>query len=378
MERQMASIQRCVEVRPIPGADKIEVATVLGWECVVKKGSFQPGDLGIYIEVDSIVPEKPQFEFMRDRKWRVKTIRLRGQVSQGLFMPLDDFVAYGLGRVDEGQDVSRLLGITKYDPEEVTGPMFMNPKSKPWWFNILIRIPFLRKFLIKPVGGGIAFPSHLVPKTDEPRLQTFGPGFLEEFKDLPVSITQKMDGTSVTIIWHENKLSVASRNVWFPTKKNNVYWNMVEKIGLGKVLSRYLKGCAFAIQGEICGPSIQGNKYKLEETHLFVYGVYSITKQEYYNPGQLRQFVQLMRALSQGAHLTHVPEIGELTIREIGTTVEEWIKFATSKSTLNPESYNEGIVVRSLDNKPYGQFKMNGKRWSFKVISPEFLLQYGL
>ena len=90
MSRKLASIQRIVSIEPIQGADKIELAIVLGWQCVVKKDEFKVGDLCVYIEIDSIVPaDNPYFEFMKDRKYRVKTIRLRGIYSQGLVCPLN-------------------------------------------------------------------------------------------------------------------------------------------------------------------------------------------------------------------------------------------------------------------------------------------------
>lgn len=129
MERQLASIQRCVGLRPIEGADKIEVARVLSWECVVKKGEFKEGDLGVYIEIDSIVPDKPIFEFLKDKKFKVKTIRLRGQVSQGLYLPMSYFPE--IRNPKEDMDVTKLLGVTKYNPEaDAEKKMFMAPKNK--------------------------------------------------------------------------------------------------------------------------------------------------------------------------------------------------------------------------------------------------------
>lgn len=93
--RQLATVREVSAIRPIEGADKIEVAQVDGWECVVQKGEFKVGDPIIYIEVDSVLPERPEFEFMRNRKFRVRTIKLRGQVSQGLVLPLSTLSAYG-------------------------------------------------------------------------------------------------------------------------------------------------------------------------------------------------------------------------------------------------------------------------------------------
>jgi hypothetical protein len=376
MERRLATIQKVSTLSPIEGADKIEVARVLGWDCVVKKGEFKEGDLGVYIEVDSVLPDKPVFEFMKERKFRVKTVKLRGQISQGLFLSVASFPE--IKKPKEDMDVTKLLGIVKYDPPEVDYNPSKSSKAKkrPWWFYILIRIPFLRKWLVKPVGGGIAFPSHLVPKTDETRIQAFGDEFLEANKDLKVNVTQKMDGTSVTIIWHKNKLSVASRNVWFPTYKANVYWDFVKQVGFDTFLK---KGVSLAIQGELCGPGIQGNKYKLSEVILFIFGAYDIAKQEYMTPHQLKELTSYIRLFSKTELVRPVETLlDDKPISAVGTTVDEWMQFATTRSSYNPETWNEGIVIRSMDNKPYGVKGMNGRRWSFKAVSSEFLLQYGL
>ena len=109
--RKLATIQKIVELNPIPKADAIECAKVLGWEIVVKKGEFKIGDSVVYIEIDSIVPDKPEFEFLRDRKFRVKTIKLRGQISQGICFPLNILPQ---GKYKEGDDVTDILKISKY------------------------------------------------------------------------------------------------------------------------------------------------------------------------------------------------------------------------------------------------------------------------
>lgn len=93
--RKLATIREIKDIQPIEGADRIEVATVDGWQVVIKKGEFKVGDKIIYIEIDSIVPEREEFEFLRDRKFRVRTIKLRKQISQGLIMPLSILGNYG-------------------------------------------------------------------------------------------------------------------------------------------------------------------------------------------------------------------------------------------------------------------------------------------
>ena len=376
MDRNLASVQKIITLSPIEGADRIEVARVLGWDCVVKKGDFKEGDLGVYVEVDSIVPDRPVFEFMKERKYRVKTVKLRGQISSGLFLPITFFPE--IHKPKEGVDVTKVLGITKYDPPELgySPNKSSSSKKKPWWFYIVVRIPFIRNLVLRKVGDGNAFPSHLVPKTDETRLQAFPADFLETYKDLKVSVSQKMDGTSCTIIWHKGKVSVASRNVWFPTYHSNVYWNFVKDVPFKDFMK---KGGDFAIQGELCGPGIQGNKYKLDEVHLFIFGVYDINTKEYLTPEQLKKYVGYLFLLGLGRKIHPVETLyRDVTIGSIGTTVEDWIKLATTKSKFNPDSWNEGIVIRSMDNKPYGVRGMNGRRFSLKIINPEFLLQYGL
>ena len=127
--RHLATIRKIKELRPIPNADRIEVAIIDGWECIVNKADgFKVGDLIVYIEIDSVLPDKPEFEFMRKYKFRVKTIKLRGQVSQGLVLPLS---ILGTNPYGEGADVTETLGIKKYDPEAA--------QEKVWWQKLVVQ-----------------------------------------------------------------------------------------------------------------------------------------------------------------------------------------------------------------------------------------------
>jgi len=366
MARTLASIQRISEIVPIEGADRIELAKVLGWQVVVKKGQFKPNDLCVYIEIDSIVPDKPCFEFMRDRKFHVKTIKLRGVLSQGLIMPLADV---GLtGTYKEGENVTNILGIKKYEPPEVAEKV----THKKSWFEKAF--PFLYK---KKVSR--EFPKHLVPQTDEPRLQSLGNEFLETYKDVPIYITIKMDGTSGTFIWYKKKFSVASRNVWMQKENDSVYWRVAKEANLEKAMKKLFKNRNVAIQGEICGSKIQGNHYKFDSLKLFIFGCYDIDTQEYYTPYDLETVADLLCFF--GAKVNYVPRLpikGVKYIKDIGLNVDDWLKLAERKSVFNPDSYDEGIVVRSVDNKPYDVKGLNGKRFSFKVVSNAYLMQYGL
>ena len=161
-QRALAHIEEIISLSPIEGADRIEVAQVLGWKVVVKKGEFQVGEKVVYIEIDSKVPaSNPYFAFLQDRKYKVKTIKLRGQISQGLIVPMNV-----LPRADYnvGDNVTEILGITKIEDSfrphnERTSEEMRLRQSHPRlmrakWFKKLKKYKWFRKFVFK----------HLIPK----------------------------------------------------------------------------------------------------------------------------------------------------------------------------------------------------------------------
>lgn len=191
MSRKLASIQKIISLEAIPNADKIMKATILGWECVVKKDEFNVGDLCVYIEVDSIVPDKPEFEFLRDRKFRMRTIKLRKQISQGLALSLS--ILPKNNNYKEGQDVTGLLGIKKYDPEGELEQKLAQEKinrTNNKVHKFFLRYPWYRRFFLKPKKD--KFPS-FIHKTDETRIQNI-PNIINTEKDTVFSITEKLDG----------------------------------------------------------------------------------------------------------------------------------------------------------------------------------------
>ena len=193
--RALASIQKITNIREIKGADKIEVAEVLGWEVVIRKGEFNIGDLCIYIEVDSIVPPLPQFEFLKERKYRVRTIKLRGQLSQGLCLPLSYLPCFTPCSCDEGYDITEKLGITKYDPEAVKEQRLLdqlNTIKKSRIEKFLLRNKWYRRFFTKEKSKG--WPK-FIKKTDEERIQKL-PWICETEKDTIFTATEKLDGCS--------------------------------------------------------------------------------------------------------------------------------------------------------------------------------------
>jgi hypothetical protein len=195
MERKLAHIELIESLKPIVGADKIEVATVLGWECVVKKDEFKVGDKIIYIEVDSVMPQKSEFEFLKSRNYRIRTIKLKGQISQGLvFKPSFDINKYPIGA-----DMTEYMGITKYltpsETEEIIQQERKIANEKNKLKKFMMRYSWFRKlFLSRKQKSG--FP-YWVSKTDEERIQNI-PQVLEQYKDEVVYVTEKIDYQSVT------------------------------------------------------------------------------------------------------------------------------------------------------------------------------------
>lgn len=326
--RQLASIQKIKRLEPIPNADAIERATVLGWQLVVKKDEFKEGDLCVYIEIDSLLPDKPVFEFMKPRGMRVRTIRLRGQISQGICFPLSILPADV--PMEEGLDVTAILGIEKYEPP----------------------IPASLSGIMK--GG---FPS-FIPKTDETRVQVLQE-LLDKLKGELCYVTEKLDGSSVTYFIKDNVFGVCSRNLELIDTPENTLWKLARELEIEEKLVA-LNG-NYALQGEVIGEGVQGNKYKLKGQRVFFFSVFDINAYKFlgYN-----DFVAMINQLG----LANVPVFESDYV--LSNSIEELVNKATGKSVL----YNverEGIIIRPLTEK----IDLMG-RVSFKAINPEFLLKY--
>lgn len=330
-ERQLASIQRVLEIFPIEGADQIEAARVLGWVCVVKKGEFKVGDLGVYIEIDSILPkDKPEFAFMAPRGYRVKTVKLRGQVSQGLLLPISDISYVDLSDKVEDDDVTELLGVEKYDPQ----------------------IP---AHLAGKVRGN--FPS-FISKTDQKRIQS-SPGTLRKFAGEKFYLTEKLDGSSFTCYLKDGTFGVCSRNLDLLYEEpldgaeiKNAFWRAAVKLDLENKLRDLGKN--IALQGELVGPGVQQNRYKLPELDVYFFDVYDITNSKYYEFDDFRALIEYFG-------LKTVPVVGEIIMDH---SVDELVELAQEQSKIGKVT-REGLV-----------FKKAGDRVSFKVISQKYLLKY--
>jgi RNA ligase (TIGR02306 family) len=337
MNRALAHIERIKKVEPIEGADRIEKATILGWEVVIKKDEFKVGDLVVYIEIDSILPEREEFEFLREKKFRIRTVRMRGQISQGIAFPLS--ILPGRGKcpplplqIEEGLDVTEALNIQKYEPP----------------------IPAQLSGIVK--GG---FPS-FIPKTDEIRIQSV-PDVLVRHKGKVFYISEKLDGSSATYYLRDGEFGVCSRNLELKETDQNTFWIIARNNDIENKLRAY--GRNVAVQGEVIGPGIQKNRYKLKQPSLFIFSVFDIDNYKY---ADFKKFTEFASNYGFDA----VPILN--TEYVLDNTVEELVELSKGTSTLNEEIQREGIVMRTLvecQDEELG-------RLSFKVVNPEYLLKY--
>lgn len=326
--RKLASIQRVVDVQRHPNADKLDIIRVLGWNLVAKRDQFNVGDLCCYIELDSVLPEKPEFEFLRARSFRVKTIRLRGTISQGIAFSLNEVLPVG-GFV-EGDDVTELIGVKKYvHPLELTTG-----------------------------GDAIGNFPHFIPQTDETRIQSV-PTVLERHRGLTFALTEKMEGCSSTYAVYNNEFYVCGRTQRLADKPNSLYWHVAHKLEIEKRLRA--EGFNVAIQGEIVGPKVQGNWYELAELDLRVFNYFDIDKYQYANCRDLATLVNNRLGLKT------VPHVGDIVLDH---SVDQLVTLATIKSTVKPDKWAEGCVFRPVEE----QRDIELGRLSFKVINPEYLL----
>ena len=375
--RKLASIQTITSLEPIPNADRIELARVLGWKCVVKKGEFKVGDKCVYIEIDSIPPsDTPAFDFLKHsngKMSRIKTIKLRGQISQGLAMPLNVFKC--LDNCHIGDDVTQKLGIKKWEPDERnTVKLDQNPLYTRRFHNDylkwLYREPWkrlFRKWIY--VKTRKQFPP-FINKTDETRVQVLG-DMLTKYKGTRCYVTEKIDGQSITIWWDkDSKMHVASRNYEI-LDHDDYMWKAVEKDLIDVRAKKYWDVSNLFIQGELIGPEIQGNKYKLNN-----YRIYFFTMGRYRNNGKV-EYLDNRKTFSEllKAGINRVPVLNQWY--ELDDDIDAIVDMAKGKSQLNYSVNREGIVIRPCgpiyDSEIAG---MVGNRISFKAINPDFLLKY--
>jgi len=331
--RKLATIRKIDALTPIEGADAIECATVGGWKVVAQKGLYKEGDLAVYFEIDSWIPfelapflckgkEPREFEGIKGE--RLRTIKLRGQISQGLLMPLAEACKNIDSELFEGLDVSFPLNIVKWE---------------------------------KPINAQLAgvckgnFPTQ-IPKTDQERCQNLKKE-IAAARDFVFEVTEKLEGSSMTVYQIKGEFGVCSRNMDLKETEGNSFWATARKDGIQEKMMVVDEFWDFAIQGELIGPGIQGNIYGLKEPEFRVFDVYNIQAGEYLKPDARRALIERMG-------LKHTPILDDMFVLNDG--IEELLTLAEGKSRI-ADVEREGIV-----------FKQTEGGMSFKSISNKYLL----
>ena len=326
----VATIQKIYNITKHVNADSLSVARVLGWQVVFNhtQHQYQEGDLVVYVEMDSILPNKPEFEFLQKVNYRIKAVTLRGVESAGIVFPVEEILpkaTYVLG-----QDVSEIIGAKHYEkpiPVEMQGEVF----------------------------GGL--PGFLM-MTDEKNIRSF-PEVLTDpdgLRGKEYYITRKDDGTSATYFWNNGEFGVCSRKLHLKPSDTNLYWRLARKYEVEKFLREYFMGQNVAIQAEIVGPSINENRLGLSELELHTFNVWFIDERTYGTYFTVRDF----------CNETNIPMV---TLLEMGDkfnyNLEGLIKFANRQKYPNATPA-EGIVIRS--QFPIRCMQLGGW-WSGKIIN---------
>lgn len=343
--RKMASVQRILDIKPIDGADKIEIVVINSWNVVVNKGLCKHNDLVVYCEIDSWIPNsiapfltpegKEPKEYLGVKGEKLRTKRMRGVLSQGLVLPFNILsveydVNVGIGDWQEGDDVSDQLGIMKYDP------------------------PLPAQLAGQAKGN---FPS-LIPKTNEDRVQNLTKEF-DKFKQsgLTWEVTEKLEGSSCTFYLDlEGNFDVCSRNLSLKEDANNSFWKAAKMYDVESKM-RQLGAVGYAIQGELVGEGIQGNIYNIKGVDFYCFTIYSTTLGRYLTPKE-------RIACCEATDLKHAPVLHEdFNLNDYN--IEEILAFADGKSQLNPKQNREGLVFKCNENT----------EWHWKAISNNYLLK---
>lgn len=342
--RKLASIQRIWKIEPIEGADRIELAHVLGWQCVVNKGQFKEGDLAVYFEIDSFLPIREEFEFLRSSSYkktdimgegfRIKTLKLRGKVSQGLLQPLDAFPEIKDAELD--QDVTEILGVRKWEIEE------------------------------KATTGGTTIGTlpYDVPHTDETRVQA-NPELIKEFAGLKYYISTKMDGSSHSISLDENGFHATGHNYEYKDDGHSSFYNYINENGIKDRLMKYAEENdikLITLQGEFCAPGIQKNPLRLTKPEWYVFTIRIDGKRV-----GLDKLQEICKELS----------VNTVPIEEIDEDLPSKYPDVDSLLTRADGNYStggkkEGIVIRPVEPV---YCELIGTDLSMKVVSNKYLLK---
>ena len=325
--RKLATIRKIDAVLEHTNADRLGIYVVDGWKVIDGKNRYQVGDTVIYCEIDSFLPIQDDFEFLRKSSYkkmghlegfRLKTIRLRGELSQGLLMPTSvlpkDYTWSAMG-----EDVTELLGIIKYE---------------------------------RPIPASLAgvvkgdFPS-FIRKTDEERIQNIP---YDELKQNSYIVTEKLDGSSWTAYVKDGEVGVCSRNLELLEDEANSLWGMVRDYGLKEKLIALNRN--IALQGELIGPKIQSNLYKLLKVDVRIFKAWDIDNHKHLDIDEVLE-------LSSSLGMATVPILKKGF--QLPSTMDEALAFADGISQLH-ETNREGVVLYA-ENNPDVHFKIISNRF---------------
>lgn len=336
--RALVTLQKVTSITVHPNAHSLELAQIQGWQVVIRKDEVAVNETVVYCEVDSLLPLSASWippavrgrAGEKDEYYRVKSVKIRGELSQGLIIPLTLFAPPLPSDLLLGSDLTDYLEVKKWEPPLDTAEG-------------------THSYLIP-------FPSQLLPKTDEVRVQS-APSLLASLAGLPYYATLKVDGSSATFLIspRNGDFLACSRNYIRPRNDDDFYWQVAEKYGIEEKLRSICPD--FAIQGEIYGPGIQCNRLQVPTISFALFNAYSLSDKRRLT---YKEMVELSKTLS--IPLVPVEEVGD---QFIPTTVQEILTRSKGfyHGTRNPR---EGLVWRPQD----GSF-------SFKVLNNDYLLKYG-
>jgi RNA ligase (TIGR02306 family) len=352
IKRKLASVRIIKDILPIEDADFIELAIVDGWQCVVRKGELKKGDKVIYFEIDSFLPIRPEFEFLRKSSFkrieeldkegfRLRTMKFKDRISQGLAL---SFSKLNLNENDfnVGDDLTDLLSVEKYVKPI---PIFMSGKIKGY------------------------FPG-FISKTDQERIQNL-PHYFEKYKNEFFEVTIKLDGTSSTYFYRDGEFGCCSSELYLDDlsedNEYNIYIKISKELYLKEILSEFKNN--IALQGEIIGRKIQKNRERLAENELYIFNIYDIDRGMYMEPSKRYDYLEMLNCLASkyNVKIKHVPILSKNErIFKKYDTIDKLLEYADGPS-LNPNNRREGIVCKSVNESK--------ERISFKVINNKYLLR---
>ena len=409
--RDLASVCTIEKVWALEGKDKVQGASFKenSYEVMVSK-DIQPGMLVAFIQEGAILPEINAWEWLRKRCYRenlngfngflIKPQKFAGIKSWGLAVPLDELPIADervINNLKPGDDLTDLLEIRKYEPEEDASPRTSSKKAYPKWVKFCLSHVLTRwigriwqKCHQKSAGG---FPTNLISKSDETTIQNMK-GVLEKFSESKVDITAKLEGQSFTVVPVFGKCGfivkkkevvgayVCSRNNAYKIEDNSIFWDMMRKYDIVRKMKEIWKTehKAYILQGEQVGPNIQDNIYDFKQNHWYIF-----TVKDYATLKQLPYEGQVKVADKFGMRV--VPLLWTGTLKEVmpdvnaavafaekaswepidGDRIHSWLNLENKGKLWKDYMQHEGVVVRTVDYD-----KDNNIGISFKVKNMDY------